>query len=84
MTFQIHPHLRNQDYNKQSHLQSRALTSQEHYTFVKLEFKRKFTFVSSPAPLQEQSISRSSHIEQCRPFSLHIADLQLGNLFLSK
>ena len=58
----IHPHFRNQDYSKQSHLQSQALTSQEHYTFVKLEFKGKFTFVSSPAPLQEQSISKSLQI----------------------
>ena len=71
MTFQIHPHFQNQDYNNQSHLQSQALTSQEHYTFVKLEFKAKFAFVSSPAPQQEQSISKSLQIYQCRPSSLH-------------
>ena len=78
------PHFQNQDYNNQSHLQSQALTSQEHYTFVTLEFKAKFTFVSSPVPEQEQSISKSLQIYQCRPSSLHIHDLQLGNLFLSK
>ena len=36
------------------------------------------------APQQEQSISKSSQIYQYRPSSLHIDDLQLGNLFLSK
>ena len=36
LTSQIHPHFQNQDYNKQSHLQSQALASQEHYIFGKL------------------------------------------------
>lgn len=84
MTSQIHPHFQNQDYNKHSHLQSQVLSSQEHYTFMKLGFKGRFTFISSLVPHQEQSISKASQIYQCRPFSLHITDLQLGNLFLSK
>ena len=84
MTSQIHRHFRNQEYNKQSDLQSQASTSQEHYTFVKLEFKGRFTFVSSHMPQHERSILKSSQIDQCRPSSLHIADLQLGNLLLSK
>lgn len=84
MTSQIHPHFQNQDYNKHSHLQSQALSSQEHYTFMKLGFKGRFTFIFSLVPHQEQSISKASQIYQCRPFSLYIADLQLGNLFLSE
>lgn len=84
MTSQIHPHFQNQEYNKQSDLQSQESTSQEHYTFVKLEFNGRFTFVSSHMPQHEQSILKCSQIYQCRPSSLHIAHLQLGNLLLSK
>lgn len=51
---------------------------------ARVERKVYICLDKSNVPQQEQSTSKSSQICQCRPFSLHIADLQLGNLFLNK